>query len=245
MKILALSGSMRKKNTNGIIKLIEEKVDINDNFENIFLSDYNIEYCKCCGVCTNNDINSCPNNDDFSIIFNKIIECDVLILSSPVYVCNVSGILKNFIDRSFQLYFKPFLYDKKVIIVATSSYNGLKNSLKYLSFVVKSWGLNLIGEIGVNMDKYRNSYKYNNKILRKIEIIISKIKFDKNHIKLKDLIMFNDQKKNIIKNKKQLIKSYEYWRDNKLLVNKFFIKININPLKSILAKIINVDMTRN
>lgn len=41
----------------------------------------------------------CPLRDDVSEIKKKIDDADIIILASPVYVEDVSGLLKNWIDR--------------------------------------------------------------------------------------------------------------------------------------------------
>jgi multimeric flavodoxin WrbA len=46
------------------------------------------------------------NPDALSPVLEKIFETDVLVLSTPIYFCNVSGLLKGVIDRFFS-FLKP------------------------------------------------------------------------------------------------------------------------------------------
>ena len=97
MNILYISGSPRKNSNtdvllNKLLKMTGGKF--------IKLVDYDIKPCKSCWACQK--IGKCVINDDMS---NKIIplllECDCMILGSPVYFNNVSAQLKSFIDRTW------------------------------------------------------------------------------------------------------------------------------------------------
>ena len=99
MKILAIVATRRKK---GLITKITSKVlegakSSNHETELINLYDYRIEYCLGCWGCERKGV--CVLNDDFNLIFEKVKKADVLILSSPSYWSNVSGIMKSFFDR--------------------------------------------------------------------------------------------------------------------------------------------------
>ena len=97
MNILYISGSPRKNSNtdvllNKLLKMTGGKF--------IKLVDYDIKPCKSCWACQKSG--KCIINDDMS---NKIIplllECDCMILGSPVYFNNVSAQLKSFIDRTW------------------------------------------------------------------------------------------------------------------------------------------------
>lgn len=99
MKVIAIIGTRKK---NGIISKISEKVlegarVSGHETELINLYDYKLDYCIGCWGCARNG--KCVLKDDFNIIFEKIKESDVIILSSPTYWSNVSGIMKTFFDR--------------------------------------------------------------------------------------------------------------------------------------------------
>jgi putative NADPH-quinone reductase len=99
MKVLAVVGTKRKK---GLVSRMCEKIleGANENgheTEIINLYDYNINYCIGCWACAKKG--KCIYEDDFESIFKKIEESDVIILGSPCYWGDVSGIMKNFFDR--------------------------------------------------------------------------------------------------------------------------------------------------
>ena len=82
------------------------------NSEMIKLRDYRIEYCKACYSTTNTQCHfycSCypkgtPTGDDMSnILYDKILEADVIIFATPVNNFKVSSLMSLFLDRCISL----------------------------------------------------------------------------------------------------------------------------------------------
>ena len=67
--------------------------------EKIFVSEKKISPCTGCYFCKNHG-GRCALNDDMADILQKIIDCDVLVLSSPVYFYSICAQLKTVIDRT-------------------------------------------------------------------------------------------------------------------------------------------------
>ncbi len=109
MNVIAIIGSPKKNGTiSRIAKKILEGAEINgNNTEILNLYDFDIKPCRGCWICSKSG--RCCIKDDFENIFNKILEADVIILGSPVYWANISGVMKNFFDRhtGFAMKFPP------------------------------------------------------------------------------------------------------------------------------------------
>jgi multimeric flavodoxin WrbA len=98
-KILIINCSFRKRNTYGVLKKINDKLEaLSFNCEVINLKDYNIEFCKGCEYCISKG--DCFIEDNLKVLLNKMKEAEGIIIGTPVYVNNMSGILKNFLDRT-------------------------------------------------------------------------------------------------------------------------------------------------
>jgi len=98
---LGISGSPRKgRNTDFLVKKALDAAAKVENVETEFVSlaDYEIAPCNGCNHCLRED--SCPIEDDMQILAEKLLEADGIIIGSPVYYMTVSGLLKNFMDRS-------------------------------------------------------------------------------------------------------------------------------------------------
>ena len=117
MKILTCVGSYRKNgNTARVVGLIEEqlqKVAAHNNealeIETVYLGHHDIGICRGCRVCFDKGEEQCPLSDDLLAIKSKIKESDGIIIASPVYVNDVNGIVKNWIDRLAHVCHRPDL----------------------------------------------------------------------------------------------------------------------------------------
>ena len=92
MKILGISGSHRKGNTDWMVKTVLNAVK-NAETEFIALRDLNIKFCTGCDVCYGTG-KPCILKDDMP--YEKLLEADIIILGSPNYFRNVSAVTKNF-----------------------------------------------------------------------------------------------------------------------------------------------------
>lgn len=101
MKIVAFNGSPRGAAGNTHIMV--------DNFlagaeaagaetENIILADKKIGHCRGCFACWLKTPGKCVIKDDMEELLKKF-SADIVIIASPLYVDNVTGITKDFMDR--------------------------------------------------------------------------------------------------------------------------------------------------
>lgn len=75
-------------------------------------------------------------------IFNGII------ISTPVYMSNLSGKLKVFLDRTCRWFHRPELIGYPILLVATTASSGLKDTFSTLEKIMCQWGAFPIGKIG-------------------------------------------------------------------------------------------------
>jgi len=123
MKIIAISGSSRDKKTNMMIELALKE---QSNFEIIKLKDLEIKPCTNCKSC--HQTYKCVINDQMQDLYPKLVEADLIILASPTYFDNVSGIMKNFMDRCLPFYFSGQLAQEKVALLTIG---GFKEYIEY------------------------------------------------------------------------------------------------------------------
>lgn len=124
MKVLGIVGSSRKNgNTDTLIDSVLNGVkDSGIEVEKIFLSDYDIADCKGCEGC--HKTHRCVINDGMRDIYKKMNDCDGLVLGSPTYFYNVTGITKCYIDRLYQ--YEIFDDDDRSVWISPNEVFGVK-----------------------------------------------------------------------------------------------------------------------
>ena len=117
MKILAINGSHRgeKGFTHFLIgKIFGGAIAAGADCEEIVLAKLKINRCISCGKCnTKNHFLKCvfDEKDDVREVFNKMAAADVLVFATPIYIFNMSALLKTFLDR---LYATADVFDLKL-----------------------------------------------------------------------------------------------------------------------------------
>ena len=104
MKVLALNGSLRGKNgvTFKILKSIGEGVKNAGGIWNVInLSELRIESCRGCNHCQRTKTYECifDGRDDAEEVFSRMVDADVLIYATPVYLFSISSLLKRLLER--------------------------------------------------------------------------------------------------------------------------------------------------
>ena len=159
MKILVLMSSYRKKgNTARIVQMIEGQMeeiaarhDEPLDFETLYLAHMAIELCRGCRTCFDRGENKCPLKDDIPAIRAKIAAADGLILASPVYVDDVNGVAKNWIDRMAYVCHRPAFAGKCAYLITTVGEGPTNHTLRTMNFALRSWGFHIVGRAGFKM----------------------------------------------------------------------------------------------
>ncbi len=114
MKVLAICGSPRKGNTEAMLRrLLDGVKEKGANIELVLLKDKKIEFCDGCLKCE--EIKSCCKDDEMQSLYGKLLEADLIVFGSPTYFDSITGLLKNFIDRTNPVFGR--LKGKKMAIV--------------------------------------------------------------------------------------------------------------------------------
>lgn len=146
-QVVALLDSKRKKNTYRLlmeIKPILERHQIQLRIIELYKA--NIQPCLGCEQCILRG--SCVLSDDTASIMQQLQKADGIILASPVYLQQISGQMKTFIDRTCVWYHRPVLAGKPDLAVATTKGSGLRKTLSYLESMAVQWGAIPAGRVG-------------------------------------------------------------------------------------------------
>lgn len=123
ISILGINGSPRKNGKTAMLlqQLLSVAKKHGGATQLIHLADYEIK--PCAGCYSNNPkdcVYPCRQKDGMQKIYPVIEKADALVLGSPVYWFNVSGLMKNFIDRLSCAENAYFLYEGKLAVLAVS-----------------------------------------------------------------------------------------------------------------------------
>lgn len=167
MKILGISGSPRVKHTATMLKTVLDATGA--ECELLHLKDHIIRPCLNCKFC--HKAFACAQKDDMQLLHKKLVDADVIVFASSTHFSNVTGIMKNFMDRCLPFYFSRQLEEKRVAILTVAGYGSLierdekgncrdcasdnlcmrsaSRCLASMRFFADHLGMNVVGELSV------------------------------------------------------------------------------------------------
>ena len=134
IKVLGVCGSpIKGGNTETLLRRSMEAAEAGGDVktEMVTLADKNIKDCRHCDWCLTKqeDDKFCAQQDDMMELYPKVLEADVLLLASPVYLARLSGHMASFMDRL------------RVFAVGKRYHSSLRN--KVGGALAVAWGRNL------------------------------------------------------------------------------------------------------
>jgi len=148
MKVLGICGSPRKGNTEWMLtKLLEEVAKAGVETELILLREKQVKGCDGCLSCEAGGPlrkGLCRIRDDMQQIYPRLMEADGLAFGTPVYFDMLSGLLKNFMDRTCPIW--PGLEQKPVVGVAVAE-AGIGQAIANLKTYSSLTGMRWIGQV--------------------------------------------------------------------------------------------------
>ena len=114
MKILVINGSPRGASSNTSVLVnafLEGACESGAENEIVYLKGKNIAHCNGCFSCWTKTPGVCVHHDDMPELLKKILEADIIVYATPLYVYTVTGMMKDFMDRSIPLV-QPYIEDQ-------------------------------------------------------------------------------------------------------------------------------------
>ena len=194
MKIVLISGQNHKGSTYHIARAVADKVNGEngeaDEIKEFFLPRDFSSFCTGCTTCFTKDEKLCPHYKQIEPLTNALLQADLIILSSPVYVYHATGAMKAFLDHYGYLWMihRPdeSMFKKQAVCVATAAGAGMKSTIKDMADSLFFWGVPKKYGIGLAVKATRwdqISEKTMVKINRKVSTTAARIK--RNHGRVK------------------------------------------------------------
>ncbi|PKL59587.1 MAG: iron-sulfur protein [Methanomicrobiales archaeon HGW-Methanomicrobiales-4] len=150
MKVIGLNASPKGKDSN-TLKLVQAVLagakDEGAETELVDLYTLDIKYCTACGACY--ATGECTLLDDFSDLFEKIMNADGIVLGAPNYINSVPAPMKALFDRMADAIHCQMFTGKFGCSVCTAGGSGEKDVMKYMNGVLITLGATEVGGIGV------------------------------------------------------------------------------------------------
>jgi multimeric flavodoxin WrbA len=144
MKIVGVSGSPRKGNTEWMLnRFLEVMGQSGAEVELILLRQKDIRRCTGCLICENRK-GLCQIKDDMQSMYSVLLRADAIVLGSPVYFEMVSGLLKDFMDRTCPIWTQ--MKGKPVAGLAVAE-EGIGRTIDNMKTYVSVCGMSWVGSV--------------------------------------------------------------------------------------------------
>lgn len=177
MQLLILNGSYRKNgNTDLITHQIAQQLDeiaarsgVGLEIETVYLRQHQIGHCRGCRACFDLGEDKCPVKDDIPLIKEKIQRADGILIASPVYVDDVTGITKIFIDRLAHICHRPEFGGKCAYLISTAGAMSMGHTIRTLGAACSTWGFYTVGQANFVMGARTPTEQVRTQFARKTE----------------------------------------------------------------------------
>lgn len=120
MKIVMLTGSPRKKGTSALLadRFME---GARENGHQVFRFDTafkKVSGCRACDYCRGHN-GECVRKDDMDALYEPLLAADLVVFVTPLYYFDMSGQLKNTVDRFYAIDRRLSEAPKEAMLLAT------------------------------------------------------------------------------------------------------------------------------
>jgi multimeric flavodoxin WrbA len=160
VKLILVCGSPRNGNTEWMLKHLLSLAEADGaDAELILLRRLDIKMCNGCLTCEEGGKNRkglCAIRDDMQGIYPRLMRADAIVFGTPVYFEMVSGLLKNFMDRTCPIW--PRLEDKRFAGIAVAE-EGIGTAVDNLKTYAAVCGMSWAGSVTALAKKPREVSK--------------------------------------------------------------------------------------
>ena len=143
-KIIGVCGSPRRGNTEWMLTTLCKGLEEGGaEVEVLLLRKMDIKMCRGCLACEKGGKErkgDCVIKDDMAVVYPALLAADVIILATPGYMGLLSGLLKNFLDRTCAVW--PRLEGKRLAGLTVSEETpgqAMQNLMFYAKLLKMRW----------------------------------------------------------------------------------------------------------
>jgi multimeric flavodoxin WrbA len=150
-RILVLEGSPRTGNTSTVTDWVLAGMGRGNKVTRVRLCELIIHPCQECFTCTKTKGGAgCAQDDDMLDLYDKLIDADLVLWTSPIFCWNVTGQTKTALDRTFALLTgEDILKDSKWALVLTAggdAFDGADLAVEMFRRQCRFGGMKYLGQ---------------------------------------------------------------------------------------------------
>jgi multimeric flavodoxin WrbA len=150
VKIIGICGSPRRGNTEWMLsQVLQEAARSGAEVETLLLRKMDVRMCRGCLACEEGGEQRpgvCKIKDDMARVYPKLLTADVIVLATPGYFEMLSGLLKNFLDRTCAIW--PRLEGKRIAGLAVAE-EGIGQTIQNLKVYASLCKMQWMGSVTV------------------------------------------------------------------------------------------------
>ena len=145
MKIVVINGAKNKGCTYKMKDMFLEALGGGNEVTEYHLPDDAPVFCTGCKACFGKNISVCPHREYTVPIWNSILEAELLVFTSPVYVLRVTGQMKALLDHFGTKWMahspEAEMFFKKAVVITNAAGQGMKSVVKDIGVSLDFWGI--------------------------------------------------------------------------------------------------------
>ncbi|MCI5504502.1 MAG: flavodoxin family protein [Eubacterium sp.] len=153
MKTVIIHGQSHKGSTCMVARELANKVG--GEVAEFFLPDDFHHPCKGCFACFQTELCKCPHYKDLESLEKAILDADLIILGSPVYVYHATGQMMSFLDHfgTWWVIHRPMpqMSRKQAVAISTAAGGGMKTTGKDMADSLEMWGIHKVYRLGIGV----------------------------------------------------------------------------------------------
>lgn len=150
MEILIIHGQNHEGSTCMVARQLAQKVG-GETREFFLPRDFDAPCLGCFG-CFQTDLSHCPHYAKLEPLAAAILEAEVLILDSPVYVYHATGQMMSFLNHFGTWWVvhrpRPEMAHKQAVAISTAAGGGMKSTTKDMADSLEMWGVRKVYRMG-------------------------------------------------------------------------------------------------
>ncbi|MBS7316559.1 MAG: NAD(P)H-dependent oxidoreductase [Clostridiaceae bacterium] len=111
--------------------------------------------CMGCYTCFQTELKNCPHYKMLEPLVSAILEADLIILDSPVYVYHATGQMMNFLDHfgTWWVVHRPMpeMSKKQAVAISTAAGGGMKSTVQDMADSLEMWGIRKVYKFGIGV----------------------------------------------------------------------------------------------